>query len=440
MVAWHGHALLGRKAAEVLPDWEKQLLKPDLSSEALAFPHCPSPIRNGAEKLGAFCHILDWVYEKEFRPYCFLKDGRMIPHEPVNALLEPDKRNPSYDGNCKLIKLLIEDLIEAIRKEDWEEVIRKGGVVAHFLQEPFTPGHSADSKIFFEIFADPDPERHLNMHRIFDNATDQFEALQPCLMGRDSSEAAFHLTHHIFKGIREAKKYIQPAIESAYKGEPLEKQAAILANQSKLASWVTASAWHTAFCIAYQRFAPTEIAALSADLPLTDLLPSFWHPSPYNEMLPGCFVQNSRKIPMEVYEQAENQTLQRKTVKNGFGLYGYAAAKFYVDGHLYPEFTCRIGLAANLPDGQFPNRKTIFTVEIDEQENLVYSNDMEYGTQVVAQAILLPGKPLQTIHANIKGAKTLVLCALTELYDQSGKILYEMPHVAVCEPVLRGKG
>lgn len=140
---------------------------------------------------------------------------------------------------------------------------------------------------------------------------------------------------------------------------------------------------------------------------------------------------------MEIYDQADNQKMQRKTVKNGFALYGYAAAKFYVDGNLYPEFTCRVGLAANLTDGQFPNRKTVFTVEIDDQENQVYSNDMQYGTQVVANAVLVPGEPLQTVHANIKGAKTLVLCALSELYDQDGTVLYQMPHVAICEPVLK---
>ena len=43
-VRWSGHSLLGRKAFEMLPEWEKALVKPDMSKEALSKSYMPGGI------------------------------------------------------------------------------------------------------------------------------------------------------------------------------------------------------------------------------------------------------------------------------------------------------------------------------------------------------------------------------------------------------------
>ncbi len=437
MTRWGGHSWLGKRAVEVLPEWEKELIRPDMSPENLGISCVPSPIRNGAEKLAAYCHLPDWVYEKEFRKYCFLDDGRSLPHELVDINLNPDRAAASPDGNRRLYQMLMDKMIAAIRAENWEMTVIHGGILGHILQDPLTPGHCVNNDIFFQLFKDPVPGRHLKMHALFDNATDQFEPLPPRFLGKSSGEAAYHLMNAVFKGVRSAKDCIVPVIMSAYRGEPLSSQAALLADQCRQASFITASAWHTAFCIAYGKFDETEYAALNR-LKLTDILPYFWHPSPYyNEMLVGQFVENSRKKPMELIEADAHGDRKTVRISDGFGLYGYAGAKFFVDGGLYPYFRCRVGLAANVKEGIYPGRRTVFTVEVSPDENQVRSNDMEYGTKKVAEVTLRPGEPMQEITADIRGMKTLALCAKSDLTAGDGRILYAMPHVGICEPELQ---
>lgn len=69
---WTGHALLGLRTAEGLPEWEINLLKiTDMSDESIRRAFMPE-IRNIREKLGAYCLILDWVYQEEFAHYARL--------------------------------------------------------------------------------------------------------------------------------------------------------------------------------------------------------------------------------------------------------------------------------------------------------------------------------------------------------------------------------
>ena len=61
------------------------------------------------------------------------------------------------------------------------------------------------------------------------------------------------------------------------------------------------------------------------------------------------------------------------------------------------------------------------------------------GAKEVFACDLLPGEPIREIDVDIKGAKTLILSALSSLCrdQETGVMRYDsIPHVAVCEPCL----
>ena len=82
MLEWQGHALLGLRAAQGLPSWEIGMLRPDMSPEETGKPFMPE-IRSVTDKLGAYCLILDWIYQPEYARYCRQENGRWIPHGPA---------------------------------------------------------------------------------------------------------------------------------------------------------------------------------------------------------------------------------------------------------------------------------------------------------------------------------------------------------------------
>ena len=79
-------------------------------------------------------------------------------------------------------------------------------------------------------------------------------------MGRTAEEAANRIFGEMYNGLKKGYQYIEPVIRSVYRGDPKIVQQAILMGQSQLAALTTVSAWHTAFCIAFDRFDPAAIA------------------------------------------------------------------------------------------------------------------------------------------------------------------------------------
>ena len=121
---WEGHAILGLRAAQGLPQWEIDTLKPDMSPAEIGKVFMP-PITNVREKLGAYCLILDWIYQKEYASYARRSDGSWIPHHPVSA----PGGSPSEQGNNAFITALLEQLIADLRKGEWEEAVRHAGAL-----------------------------------------------------------------------------------------------------------------------------------------------------------------------------------------------------------------------------------------------------------------------------------------------------------------------
>ncbi len=436
---WKGHALLGRIAFDTLPAWEQALIKPDMSTSAMTQPYIPEYVKSVADKTGFMCSILDLIYYKDCRPFATLPDGRWIPHSPPDSNMQSScssghPRSPV--ATIELITWLMTRMIDAIRENEWEEAIRFGGALGHFLQEPFTPGHAVDNQLFHEFFPDPNPQRHIRLHHAFDSASAFFEPKPPVLMGSTTAEAAYRLYLEIERGIREGKKLISTLIQTVYDGHTDLVRQAILANQCKSAVFVTASAWHTAISIAQDQFSDTELQNLDC-LDLTEVTPYFVHHWYYTDLLPGHLVQNGLKIPIHVWEKSPTGDLAEKLVHKGFGMGGHMAFKFFIDGGTYPWLSLQVGLPSRQKQGQDEHTSTTFYIDIDPDYNEVYSEDIEYGAQTVFALRLKPGQAVQDVLVDVSKARSLIIRAQTDPYeDEDGKINFSIPHIAVCNPLL----
>lgn len=439
---WRGHASFGLHAFAVLPQWQREMVRPDMSPEALDQPYLPQAISTPGEKMGYMCTIMDLVYHEACRSYATLPDGRWIPHGPPDTgwqWVSGTGGPPDPKAALEITELLLKRTIKPMREGDWEEAIRHAGALGHFLQEPYTPGHAMDNDFFHRLFPDPDPTRHIRLHHAFDAGPPHIEdPLPPKLMGTTVAEAAYRLQVEVARGIRSGMKHVPEIIRSYYQGEPLEARETILAPQARLATFVTASAWHTAFCIAFNRFEATETAALTG-LDLTTVPHYFLHHCQYTDVLPGCFVQKGRKIPMHVWIESGDGEKQEQCVKHGFGMGGHMGIKWYVRGDIFPRLQLGVGLASRHTEGQCARTRCRFSVQIDTEVNRTYSEDMLYGGETVAEIELQPGTPVQQIDVNIEKAASIILVTRCEPQTDpgTGEIVFYNPHVGVCEPRLK---
>ena len=434
MLEYQGHSLLGLRAAEGLPQWEIDLLKPDMSEKEIGQAIMP-PIHTVREKLGAYCLILDWIYQKEYAHYCRQENGSWVPHGPANADFTAGGRISEVANNV-LIARLMQKMIDELKAGNWEEAVRRAGVLGHFLQEPFTPGHSTDNSLFSEFFPDPNPLRHWRLHFCFDSASGDFEPPVPELMGKTAEEAAFRIFDYIKKGIRSGRALIGPVVEAAYRGKtPLENQKvfqALLCKQSQMASYITACAWHTAFCIAFNRFDKEEHCIDTCDL--SRLNPYFMHPSHYVTITPGHLVdENGFLIGLDVWGENRSEV----HFENGFGMFGHSGYKYYING-LFSKFRFKLGMSSRRLDRHSEKTHLHFTIETDDKENTLFSEDIEYkAAQRPLEVTLHAYEPVKEYCVDIRGAKTLIISSRCIPYiADDGVTTYAAAELAILDPVL----
>lgn len=424
---WQGHSLLGLRAAEGLPDWEIEKLKnADMSPKTIGKAYMP-PIRTVREKLGAYCLILDWIYQKEFEHYARLPDGKWVPHSPLKGT----STDFSFTANTELLADLLNRLIRELQAGNWDEAICRAGVLGHFVQEPFTPGHAIKNTIFHELFPDPDPTRNIKLHWGFDSAGGAFPPPKPQLMGRTAEEAANRIFGEMYKGLKKGYQYIEPVIRSVYRGDPKIVQQAILMGQSRLAAQATVSAWHTAFCIAFDRFDEAEVKALDG-LRLTELPYFDSHLNRYDTLSAGYVTDdNNRKVPMTVITPEGEQTFT-----DGFALYGHGCVKYFLNG-VYSRFRFGLALPSRVLRGQDEHTRLDFTVETDDHENTVYSEDILYNGKVILREEVRAGFALKWFEADVKGAVSLIISSRAVSWlDENGIARFSVPDLVIVEPQL----
>lgn len=425
---WAGHALLGLRAAEGLPDWEIEKLETtSMSPDAIGRAYMP-PIRTTREKLAAYCLILDWVYQKEFEHYARMPNGRWVPHSPLKGA----GGSFSFTANTELLATLMNHLIQELRAGNWDEAICRAGVLGHFVQEPFTPGHAISNSLFHKLFPDPNPNRNIKLHSGFDSAGGDYPSPRPKLLGRTVPEAANRLFCEMFKGLEKGYQYIEPVIQSMYRGDPKIVQQAILMDQSRLAAQATVSAWHTAFCIAFDRFDEDECAAQEDGIPLTELPFFDSHLNRYETLCVG-YVTNeaNQKSPMTVFTPQGEHTFE-----DGFSLYGHGAVKYFLNG-VYSRLRFGVALPSKVLRGQDEHTLLDFTIETDDKENRVYSEDIIYNGNCILREDIRAGFALKWYEVELNGAMSLIISSrATSWTDENGVACFSVPDIVIVEPRL----
>jgi len=199
MSQWGGmHVNCGLVAYDSLLDWEHDLLDKEVHLDAFRHPplvgdKAPQTLR---DLMGQMAVMNDMVYYDAFRPFALLPCGKWIPHGVPDANLDNVATTglpASPEQSIYVTELLLTRAIDAIRDGDWHAATCHAGALAHYLQEPYTPGHAMPNSLFYELFPDPDPGRHLRLHMYFDSAEGQLAPVAPVLMGRTVPEAAIRI-------------------------------------------------------------------------------------------------------------------------------------------------------------------------------------------------------------------------------------------------------
>ena len=425
---WESHALLGIQAVRSLPPEEREWLdrEPPAGPELARLPEC----RTGAEQLAASCLLMDWAYEPLYAAYARQPSGLPFPH----MLPDADGRGAFFSGNvpspqvtAELIGQKIEGSVAALRSGSRLEFYRHAGVLGHFLQDITAPTHVIHSRLLRNLFPDPDPARHAGLTGCYTIA-DDLAVERPRLAGRTAGEAAFHLMNDAFFAADRAQRVIPQLMQAVYaRDERLCRE--ILRGPASDAAALSARAWHTVFCLAFDRFPESELAELSP-FRLDCVFPAYRHPGLYAFAEPGGFCLDGRREPLRLLTDHGARTFD-----SGFGMTGYSGMKFYLHGQFSAlEFT--LGLADH-ESSFLPHAELDFTVEVSDGWNRIFSEDMEFEGRVLRKIRLGPGAPARRVKVELDGAGTLILAAKTLPWQTAeGETRFDIPHLAVADPVL----
>ncbi|MBQ6598679.1 MAG: hypothetical protein IJH79_14095, partial [Lentisphaeria bacterium] len=371
-----------------------------------------------------------WAYEPLYAAYARQPSGLPFPH----MLPDPDGRGAFFAGNApspqaaaELIQLKIEDCVAALQSGRRLDFYRHAGALGHFLQDMTAPTHVIEPRLLRNLFPDPETERCAGLTGCYSIA-DDLETARPRLAGRTAGEAAFQLMNDAFFAADRAQRSIPELMRAVYaRDENLCRE--ILRGPASDAAALSARAWHTVFCLAFERFPESELAELSP-FRLDRVFPAYRHPGLYAFAEPGGFCLDGRREPLRLLTGGGARTFD-----SGFGMTGYSGMKFYLHGQFSAlEFT--LGLADH-ESSFLPHAELDFTVEVSNGWNRTCSEDMLFGGRVVRKIRLGPGAPAQSVKVEIDGAGTLILAAKTIPWQTAeGETRFDIPHLAVADPVL----
>jgi hypothetical protein len=411
--SWTSHALLGVKAIESLPSWERNLLPAGLISIRKEFSFLPDCIETSEELMGGLCLIMDQVYNPKWHSYCVMPNGRWIPHTipDCNGFAAYQSMGiVSHRMLAKIIEYLMIQMNEALCNSNWQEIVIHAGVLAHFLQDAVAPSHTVNMQQVCELFPDPIAGRHLTLGKYLYAVCDRFEPQTPIMAGTSIQEAACKLTWETIKCVHSARKTIIPLLNAIYSKQPVNVCEDLLIPHVKDASWLSASAWHTIFSL----HAGHISHSYSSSIRLIDLKPYFIHPGKYTTFPSRYLIRNQQDFCLK---------------KGGFAMGGHSALKFMVGTGIYQSFSCKVSID---PECDSPVN-LIFSIETDINENHVYSEDMEYGSERLLAVKLEPQKPSVELEVKIGNASTLILCARSFPLKDG---LFNIPDIIISEALL----
>lgn len=391
------HILMGRYAFGALPAWQQHFWK------------------GQGDQIARNCLVPDayFTQKEKYARYCVMGNGRVIPHGPTDDCWTelPFVQRPCTGPHRYTIRYYLDRLVQSIADERHTDSALFAGVLGHFLQDSSQPAHLVHNDWLYQLVAPPEG-RHLHLHREMDGADPDETALQsisPRLMGTTVAEATFHLQTQYERMIQASLAQVVPLIQAAYAGDEAAATRAITAPYAT-ATWLTASAWHTAHCIASERFEDHERQALNtAGLSGVPYASAFSiDPYAFRPLMDAAADGRGGTVPLRLNVTEADGRVHTATCAHGVAM-SWGNVMWDIPAGLYREFRAMAGLL----HGEHVRAQAAFKVVLNGGP-VVYEPGqktiIDYGGPVTFDSGVMTGAdPARPVALPLTGASRLTL-------------------------------
>ncbi len=413
-MAGHQHGIMGEAAYLSLPLWEHKCWEAQEESipHYCFFPDLHLMYQRQPEK------------EEELSPYTVMPNGMVIPHGPCDEkyTLCIFSHCHSRDVTAYVITYYMTKIVELLMKESYEEAAKFAGTFAHFLQDSCCPGHVANNYLLAKLMPPP-PGKYWHIHRVIDAWPCELKDIQrvkPRLLGTSIDEAVFNLGIEYDKAVGSALEKICPSIQAVY-DEDNGKMQRIVNEWCGTGTHIVASAWHTAFSLANNRFEECERNMLER-IHLSDVIPVDEMADEYFYELNGKHIKDldapkppylygsdpprskgskdpygfqalnnsacdgkGNTIPLSL-RVLEGDRLVEKVFVQGLAAAGTSKVVFQVNGDIHKELRVLAGLHSRMG----PEGAAVFEVYLDEGDYTVPLRSAELTPEGPAHEFVIP--------------------------------------------------
>ena len=166
----------------------------------------------------------------------------------------------------KVYGYYLELLVGALTRRDHDTAAKVAGIVSHLLCDR-NPGDHIDPAVWLGLLFPPPPEVAARVSDCWGVTTQEVDIpdvrYQPRLLGVCVGEALHGFYQRYLAMMKRGIPYVSRMLRAAYEGRPAEAQR-LLSEARLLGIEILSDYLYTAFCIAYERFEPREVAALEA--------------------------------------------------------------------------------------------------------------------------------------------------------------------------------
>lgn len=406
------HTVLGKRAYELLPDWEQDFWK----SEKEQIPeYCFYPDR----------HLeAQWISEEKmayYSKYCVMPNGLCIPHGPVDS----DWKCACFASDIDHVPIeytvgyYFDVIIDLLRKGDVSESAKFACTLGHFIQDSSIPVHAMNNITINRLFPEQNG-KYFFYHRVVDGMPFKPELItcKPKLLGRNKEETVFAITEKVICIIEKNMGLLVPLLTAIRDGN---EQEADRINQNINAEAVscTIDVWHTLFSIAFNRFEPEETAYfkwrdltdsrmilsyndmfnrdqfIKAGIPFYETI--FTHGDPWRARLstdpyayePSCDFAYDGKIPAKgnLMPLALQIDGKRQEAPRGVAAGGYGIASFRVPGKVFSKLDVYAGI---YPDAVRKGTMTFAVWCYEAEQPLLAKGQVSEGDDALHFVIDIP--------------------------------------------------
>ena len=208
-------------------------------------------------------------------------------------------------------------IVRNLRAGDHAMAAKGAGMVSHILCD-YHPGDHIDPGVWLRYILPPPEHMQGKLSDCWGVTTQEVDIPRvlypPRLLGLNATEAMYHFYQRYLDMMKRGIPRISQMLLAVYAGQPAEAQR-ILSQSRLMGIEIISDFLHTAFCIAYDRFEPSERAAL-AHADLTQFTPSVnemdfcYFYGPYTDAVIDFFADGPlrpRKLTPELLVQRPGQ-------------------------------------------------------------------------------------------------------------------------------------